>query len=112
MPHYLLPRSCLVGLCVGVWQVASLSVSTGVSFAVFAAVALPLMSLWGTVGLVLANCVGMACRVAYSLRFIYHYFQDGPRLALLPHPLVLLAFAVSLVVTRLSDLRTDVQVSQ
>ncbi|RHY32104.1 hypothetical protein DYB32_002848 [Aphanomyces invadans] len=64
----------------------------------------------GSVGIVLANCVNMACRIAYCLQFIHAYFQKTTSsgvslfLASLPHPIILAAMAVSWVITYTSEL--------
>ncbi|RHY89823.1 hypothetical protein DYB37_000309 [Aphanomyces astaci] len=64
----------------------------------------------GSVGIVLANCVNMACRVVYCLRYIHRFFKPDSAaswtslyLASLPHPVVLAAMAVSWVVTYASE---------
>ncbi|KAL4156944.1 hypothetical protein PRNP1_005970 [Phytophthora ramorum] len=88
----------------------------GVFFAIYAISALVFMQVldWGTLGLILANCVNMGCRILYCLKFLASYFRqtastsktgndfiDG--LAFwrqsLPDRLVVVAFLTSLVVT-------------
>jgi hypothetical protein len=77
---------------------------------------------YGTVGLVAANCLAMLARAFYSLQFATKYFRkrwqassktnttaDMIRIHLLrrmfPHPLVLVCFATSFGVTRISQTR-------
>lgn len=60
----------------------------------------------GGVGFILANCLNMGLRILHSLFFIHRYFQSSqwrPLRGLLPSPLLLLALAVSAVVTALSE---------
>jgi hypothetical protein len=109
--HFLLPLSFPSSLPPP--QVSrSLSLSTGLSFLAFALLALPLMRHYGSVGLILANIIAMGCRVAYSLHFTQRYFAALPSSPpfhlhrLLPHPIVLSAFALAFTITRASDLRT------
>lgn len=62
----------------------------------------------GAVGFILANCLNMGLRILHSLLYIQHYFQHSqwkPLRGLLPSPLLLLALAVSGVVTALSEVR-------
>ncbi|KAI9906274.1 hypothetical protein PsorP6_002919 [Peronosclerospora sorghi] len=93
----------------------------GVFFAIYLLSALVFLHVfdWGTMGLILANCVNMSCRILYSLTFLASYFghvqlphrhlsnrfMNG--LALWyhsrPHPLVLTAFILSLLVTTTSQ---------
>eukprot|EP00644_Phytophthora_capsici_P011897 jgi/Phyca11/6455/fgenesh1_pm.PHYCAscaffold_12_\ len=49
----------------------------GVFFAIYASSALVFMQVldWGTLGLILANCVNMACRIVYCLTFLASYFR-------------------------------------
>ncbi|KAG1697318.1 hypothetical protein DVH05_016601 [Phytophthora capsici] len=92
----------------------------GVFFAIYASSALVFMQVldWGTLGLILANCVNMACRIVYCLTFLASYFRPvAPKgqnssgflngLAFwcrsLPDRLVLTAFLGSLVVTATSQ---------
>ncbi|KAK1944407.1 Protein RFT1 [Phytophthora citrophthora] len=92
----------------------------GVFFAIYATTALVFMQVldWGTLGLILANCVNMACRIVYCLTFLASYFRPvAPQaqssngflngLAFwrrsLPDRLVLLAFFGSLAVTATSE---------
>jgi len=80
---------------------------TGLAFAVAASF---LVTRYGTLGLVAANCVAMFIRSIYSLYFASRYFsmkaQDRKRppilSAILPHPLVLFGFASSWLITRRS----------
>ncbi|XP_034388677.1 protein RFT1 homolog [Cyclopterus lumpus] len=60
----------------------------------------------GAVGFILANCLNMGLRILHSLLYIHHYFhstQWKPLQGLLPSPLLILALAVSAVVTALSE---------
>uniref|UniRef100_A0A8D2ZHV3 Protein RFT1 homolog n=1 Tax=Scophthalmus maximus TaxID=52904 RepID=A0A8D2ZHV3_SCOMX len=60
----------------------------------------------GSVGFILANCLNMGLRILHSLLYIHHYFQFSqwkPLRGLLPSPLLLLALAVSGVVTAVSE---------
>ncbi|KAK5912379.1 hypothetical protein CesoFtcFv8_002260 [Champsocephalus esox] len=60
----------------------------------------------GSVGFILANCLNMGLRILHSVLYIHRYFlssQWKPLRGLLPSPLLLLALAVSAVVTALSE---------
>ncbi|XP_010767813.1 protein RFT1 homolog [Notothenia coriiceps] len=60
----------------------------------------------GSVGFILANCLNMGLRILHSVFYIHRYFlssQWKPLQGLLPSPLLLLALAVSAVVTALSE---------
>ncbi|KAM4613267.1 man(5)GlcNAc(2)-PP-dolichol translocation protein RFT1 [Polymixia lowei] len=60
----------------------------------------------GSVGFILANCLNMGLRILHSLVYIHHYFQFSPwkpLRGLLPSPVLLLALALSAVVTALSE---------
>lgn len=80
---------------------------TGLAFAVAASL---LVTRYGTIGLVAANCVAMFIRSMYSLYFASRYFASKTQhlklppilSAILPHPLVLIAFASSWLITRRS----------
>jgi hypothetical protein len=77
---------------------------------IFALIAPTLVATRGAVGLVAANCICMALRSLYSLYFAWGYFANGKRnlssigrmFRAVPHPLVVIAFIVSFVVTRAS----------
>ncbi|VEU41182.1 unnamed protein product [Pseudo-nitzschia multistriata] len=80
--------------------------ATGVAFA---STAYLFVGRYGTLGIVIANCVAMFIRSLYSLHFAVAYFsksQTGERSPLLldlcPHPVVLAAFALAWLATRLS----------
>ncbi|CAI5742968.1 unnamed protein product [Hyaloperonospora brassicae] len=92
----------------------------GVFFAIYAVSALVFMQVldWGTFGLILANCVNMACRILYCLAFLASYFrQVAPNVQTasafanglsfwrqsLPDRLVVSAFVVSMGVTATSQ---------
>ncbi|KAF0692528.1 Aste57867_16397 [Aphanomyces stellatus] len=82
-------------------------------FVVTSASAIVLMHVCGlgSVGIVLANCVNMACRITYCLHYIHAYFVEsssssswlGLVRTSLPHPAVLSMMAVSWVVTFFSE---------
>ncbi|CAL8401850.1 unnamed protein product [Arctogadus glacialis] len=60
----------------------------------------------GAVGFILANCLNMALRILHSLLYIQRYFQAspwGPLRGLRPSLALLLALALSAVVTALSE---------
>ncbi|KAL0978355.1 hypothetical protein UPYG_G00169430 [Umbra pygmaea] len=60
----------------------------------------------GAIGFILANCLNMALRILHSLLYIQRYFlssQWTPLHGLRPSPLLLLALAVSAVLTSLSE---------
>lgn len=65
------------------------------------------VQMWGTVGLVLANCGNMLVRVLYSSLFIRNYFRSNGLAAYswaasVPHPLLWLYFVVVACCTQLS----------
>nr|CAG4643890.1 EOG090X04LH [Lepidurus arcticus] len=65
-----------------------------------------LSSLLGSVGFVLANCANMALRIAISVRYIHGQFRGtthDPLKGLIPHPLLVVIFLVSFLVTVLSE---------
>ncbi|XP_029947288.1 protein RFT1 homolog [Salarias fasciatus] len=60
----------------------------------------------GSVGFIMANCLNMGLRILHSLLYIRRYFRPSqwkPLRGLLPSPLLLLALAVSGVVTAASE---------
>lgn len=57
-------------------EVGGLSRSAAVSFVVFALGAIPLMAGGGTIGLIMANCLGMLTRIGFSWGFIRKYFAS------------------------------------
>ncbi|KAJ7391849.1 Oligosaccharide translocation protein rft1 [Desmophyllum pertusum] len=67
------------------------------------------LTVLGSVGFVIANCLNMLLRIYHSLIFIHNYFKSAPHLkplrGLVPSPLVLLSFAVSWVITVTSEAR-------
>ncbi|GMF12211.1 unnamed protein product [Phytophthora lilii] len=91
----------------------------GVFFAIYAFSALVFMQVldWGTLGLILANCVNMGCRILYCLSFLASYFRqtstvksNNPFVAglifwrqSLPDRLVVIAFLASLWLTAMSQ---------
>jgi len=98
------------------WEMTKLGLvhmGTGLTFAV---AAFGLVTRYGTIGLVAANCVAMLVRSLYSLHFAGRYFstkgkQQDERLSLrteiCPHPIVLICFAVAWLATR-SSLRNTI----
>ena len=87
-------------------EVAFLSLSAAASFLVFAGLTLPLMQAYGTIGLVLANSLGMLVRICFSLNFIRSYFKRPPEEPLpdmFPHPAVLASFVAAFAGTMASD---------
>ncbi|XP_029358286.1 protein RFT1 homolog [Echeneis naucrates] len=66
-----------------------------------------LLTWWaGGVGFILANCLNMGLRILHSLFYIHNYFhscQWKPLRGLLPSPLLLLALAVSAIITAVSE---------
>ncbi|DBA05407.1 TPA: hypothetical protein N0F65_007569 [Lagenidium giganteum] len=61
----------------------------------------------GTVGIIMANCVNMGCRIAYCMSFMAQYFKEPHAVAFwrqsLPDRLVLAAFIGSFAVTQASQ---------
>ncbi|XP_072238352.1 man(5)GlcNAc(2)-PP-dolichol translocation protein RFT1 [Leuresthes tenuis] len=60
----------------------------------------------GGVGFILANCLNMGLRILHSVLYIHRYFQFSqwkPLRGLLPSPYLLLALAVSAVITAVSE---------
>ncbi|KAM4587771.1 man(5)GlcNAc(2)-PP-dolichol translocation protein RFT1 [Odontesthes bonariensis] len=60
----------------------------------------------GGVGFIMANCLNMGLRILHSLLYIHRYFQFSqwkPLRGLLPSPYLLLALAVSAVITAVSE---------
>jgi oligosaccharide translocation protein RFT1 len=62
---------------------------------------------WGTIGLILANCVNMGCRIVYCLTFMAHFFKRQNGLTFwmesLPHTIVLFTLGVCFCITRFSS---------
>ena len=93
-------------------EVGRLGVAHAATGGIFAMSAYFLVPLYGSVGLVAANCVAMSMRSLYSIHFASRYLESkeshlsstaGVRslfLKLLPHPLVLLFFTGALMSTR------------
>ena len=92
---------------------------TGVIFAIAAPF---FVSIYGTVGLVTANCIAMSIRSVYSVYFATCYFNEREQSkhqaslrqtlrrllrTMLPHPVVLTTFVVSWVLTRWSWMRVQ-----
>ncbi|PFX33256.1 Protein RFT1-like [Stylophora pistillata] len=65
------------------------------------------LTIFGSVGFVIANCLNMLLRIYHSLVFIYNYFKSAPHLkplqGLFPSTLVLIAFAFSWGITAMSE---------
>ncbi|KAI4892752.1 hypothetical protein NFI96_032313 [Prochilodus magdalenae] len=62
--------------------------------------------LFGGMGFILANCCNMGLRIMHSLVYINHYFQHSghtPLSGLRPHPSLLIALAISFVLTAFSE---------
>eukprot|EP00984_Skeletonema_dohrnii_P019676 scaffold9468_cov130-Skeletonema_dohrnii-CCMP3373.AAC.2 len=91
-------------------DIGQLSIVHAVVGGIFASIAPGLVANHGAVGLVAANCICMALRSAYSLYFAWGYFANGERnsssislmLGAVPHPFVVIAFAMSFAATRAS----------
>ncbi|KAG2531468.1 hypothetical protein JM18_000379 [Phytophthora kernoviae] len=98
-------------------QLMRLNKLLGVFFVIYAVSALVFMQLlnWGTLGLIMANCVNMGCRILYCLTFLVSYFgQESTKISKgfidglefwqqsLPDRLVVVAFLASLAVTATS----------
>jgi len=91
-------------------DIGQLSIVHAAVGGIFALIAPTLVTNRGAVGLVAANCVCMALRSLYSLYFAWCYFSNGERnlssigrmFRAVPHPLVIIAFILSCVVTRAS----------
>jgi len=94
-------------------DVGKIGIAHAVVGGIFALVAPTLVRRYGAVGLIAANCISMALRSAYSLYFATRYFaKAGKRISfiisvlsrMLPNILVVAAFGVSFVVSRLSKI--------
>ena len=91
-------------------DIGRLSIVHALVGGVFALLAPGLVTNHAAVGLISANCISMALRSLYSLYVAWGYFADGQRnfyslrrmLQMLPRPLVVIAFATSFVITRMS----------
>lgn len=91
-------------------DIGRLSIVHALVGGVFALLAPGLVTNHAAVGLVSANCISMALRSLYSLYVAWGYFADGQRnfhslrrmFQMLPRPLVVIAFATSFVITRMS----------
>jgi oligosaccharide translocation protein RFT1 len=91
-------------------DIGRLSIVHALVGGVFALLAPGLVTNHAAVGLVSANCISMALRSLYSLYVAWDYFADGQRnfhsprimLQMLPRPLVVITFATSFVITRMS----------
>ena len=103
-------------------DVGRLGMAHTVTGVIFATAAPFLVSIYGTVGLVTANCIAMSIRSVYSVYFATCYFNEreqskhqaslGHTLrrllrTMLPHPVVLLTFVVSWGITRWSWMRVQ-----
>ena len=98
------------------WEMTKLGLVHMVTGLTFAVAAFGLVTRYGTIGLVAANCVAMLVRSLYSLHFAGRYFSTKARLQeerlslrtkICPHPIVLIGFAVAWFATR-SSLRNTV----
>lgn len=89
-------------------QLMRLNKLMGVFFLIYAGSALAFMEIFqfGTIGIILANCVNMGCRIAYCLGFLANHFETARASSVfafarqsLPDRLVVFAFGASFVVT-------------
>ena len=101
-------------------DVGKLGIAHAVVGGIFAILAPTLVRMYGAVGLITANCISMALRSAYSLYFATRYFAKAGRRSsfigvvsrMLPNILVVAAFGVSFVVTRMSKIHQyDAQIA-
>lgn len=89
-------------------DIGRLSIVHALVGGVFALLAPGLVTNHAAVGLVSANCISMALRSLYSLYVAWGYFAERNfrslrrMLQMLPRPLVVIAFATSFVITRMS----------
>ncbi len=89
-------------------DIGRLSIVHALVGGVFALLAPGLVANHAAVGLVSANCISMALRSLYSLYVAWGYFAERnfrslkSMLQMLPLPLVVIAFATSFVITRMS----------
>ena len=91
-------------------DVGKIGIAHAVVGGIFALLAPTLVRRYGAVGLIAANCISMALRAAYSLYFATRYFAKAGRRGsfisvlsrMLPNILVVAAFGISFVVTKMS----------
>jgi len=100
-------------------DVGKIGIAHAVVGGIFALLAPTLVRNYGAVGLVTANCISMALRAAYSIHYATRYFAKAGRRSsfirtvsrMLPNILVVTAFVVSFVVSRLSKIHVyDAQI--
>lgn len=100
-------------------EVGKIGVAHAIVGLVFAFITPSLVKSHGAIGLVTANCISMLMRSIYSLNFARGYFAPagghGGRTSvlfrILPNGIVVIAFAASFVLTRLSAQAFDVQIA-
>jgi len=101
-------------------DVGKIGIAHAIVGGIFALLAPTLVRKYGAVGLIAANCISMALRAAYSIRYATTYFAKAGRRSsfisvssrMLPNILVVTAFGVSFVVSRLSKIHVyDAQVT-
>jgi len=94
-------------------EVGRLGLAHTITGGVFAASAWVLVSRYGTVGLVAANCIAMSMRSIYSIHFAARYLGDNKAtsswsamrrllVSVLPHPIILAGFTLAYLSTRWS----------
>jgi hypothetical protein len=94
-------------------DVGTIGIAHAVIGGVFALIAPGLVTRHGSIGLIAANCVAMALRSAYSIRYGRSYFARAGRTRsiagtlsrMFPHVLVMMAFGASCVISRVSSRR-------
>ena len=101
-------------------DVGKIGIAHAVVGGIFALVAPTLVKKYGAVGLVTANCLSMALRAAYSIHYAARYFAKTGRRSsfisvlsrMLPNILVVAAFGISFIVTRMSKIHVyDAQIA-
>ena len=93
-------------------DVGKIGIAHAIVGGVFALLAPTLVRRYGAIGLIAANCISMALRSAYSLYFATRYFAKAGRMSsfisvlsrMLPNILVVTAFGLSFIVTRISKI--------
>lgn len=95
-------------------EVGRLGVAHTITGGVFAASAFVLVSQYGTIGLVAANCIAMSMRSIYSIHFAARYLGSNNKetstpvidvarrllRSLLPHPVIMIGFGLAWLSTR------------
>ncbi|EDO41402.1 predicted protein [Nematostella vectensis] len=66
------------------------------------------LTIFGSAGFIMANCLNMLLRIAHSIGFIQHFFKETPNLqplvGLVPSPMVVAAYFASAVITIASEI--------